>query len=50
MIRAGMSERRRRGTSLATRVTVAGVGFGLLVAAVFWSDERAQRVAELLGG
>ena len=31
----GMSERRRRGTSLATQVTVAGVGFGLLVAAVF---------------
>ena len=30
----GMSER-RRGTSLATQVTVAGVGFGLLVAAVF---------------
>ena len=30
----GMSER-RRGTSLATQVTVAGVGFGLLVAVVF---------------
>ena len=31
----GMPERRRRGTSLATQVTVAGVGFGLLVAVVF---------------
>lgn len=35
MMPDGMSEHRRRGTSLATQVTVAGVGFGLLVAAVF---------------
>jgi hypothetical protein len=35
MMTRGMPERRRRGTSLAMQVTVAGVGFGLLVAVVF---------------